>query len=397
MEKISIHQKNQDIFSTSFTHQHLFEGSTNDQTPNPTLRWSEQKANAWYKKNGWIVGCNYIPATAINQLEMWQEETFDPITIDKELSWAAALGFNTIRVFLHNLVWEQDHQSYLRRIDWFLSIAAVHGIRTILVLFDSVWDPNPSSGKQPDPRLHVHNSGWVQCPGYQVLNNTSRYEELHSYVHGIVDYFKNDDRVLLWDLFNEPDNMNLTSYKDDFYVQHKAELSMQLLQKTIQWVRAINPIQPITMAPWQWTSMETLSELDNYMFNHSDIISFHCYENKKDTESRILSLKKFNRPMVCTEYMARALGSTFQEILPLLKKYNVGACNWGLVQGKSQTHCCWNSWHNNTANEPEQWFHDILRPNGEPYDRAEEEFIKKVTRTEKKTSRKKTKADFQLI
>src|SRR5688572_4126258 len=242
--------------------------------PELAYRWSQQRANEWFEKNGWMVGCNYIPATAINQLEMWQEETFDPFTIDKELSWAAGLGFNTIRVFLHHLVWEQNPTAYLDRMDLFLSIADKHGIKTMFVLFDAVWNPFPKLGKQPEPRHNVHNSGWVQCPGYDVLNDPTRYDSLQHYVSGIVSRFKDDERVIIWDLFNEPDNMNIASYKDDNYAVHKAELSMNLLKKTINWVRSINPIQPITMAPWQfdWSDPTKLTALDNYMFTHSDII-----------------------------------------------------------------------------------------------------------------------------
>jgi hypothetical protein len=344
--------------------------------------WSEERANDWYEKQGWRVGCNYIPATAINQMEMWQSETFDPFTIDKELSWAASLGFNTIRVFLHNIVWQQDAQAYLRRIDYFLNIADKYGIKTMLVLFDSVWNPFPKEGKQNQPILNVHNSGWVQCPGFDILNNPDRYDELYSYVHGVVSYFKEDERVLLWDLFNEPDNMNLTSYKDDYYIRPKEELCLQLLQKTIHWVRNINPVQPITMAPWKWVDMDSLSVLDQYMFTHSDIISFHCYENKEGMKERIHSLKAYGRPVICTEYMARALASTFEEILPVLKSHNIGAFNWGLVQGKSQAHCPWDSWQITYKGEPEIWFHDIFRTNGEPYDKREVNFLKAFNRKE---------------
>lgn len=351
-------------------------------------KWSEQKAQEWYEKNGWPVGCNYIPSTAINQLEMWQAETFDPFVINKELSWAASLGFNTVRVFLHHLLWNQDPIGFVNRIDEFLTIASRHGIKTMFVLFDAVWDPFPKLGKQPEPRLNVHNSGWVQCPGYDLLNNTDRYDELHSYVNGIVHYFKDDERVLIWDLFNEPDNMNIASYKDDSYALHKAELSMQLLKKTINWVRVINPMQPITMAPWQydWSDQSKLTALDHYMFSHSDIISFHCYEKKRGMEKRIKHLKRYNRPMLCTEYMARPFNCTFQEIMPLLKKHKVGAYNWGLVAGKSQTHCPWDSWETKYESEPSVWFHDIFRQNGEPYNTTEVEFIKETT---KKDYRKK--------
>jgi hypothetical protein len=343
-------------------------------------RWSESKSKEWIEKQGWIVGCNYIPSNAINQIEMWQEETFNPELIDKELGWAADLGFNTVRVFLHQLLWEENSEGYLNKIDLFLAIASKHGIKSMLVLFDSVWDPFPKLGKQPEPRLNVHNSGWVQCPGYDVLNNPNRYDDLHSYVNGIVSHFKDDERVLIWDLFNEPDNMNITSYKDDDYAEHKAELSMALLKKTINWVRVINPQQPITMAPWKddWSCDSKISALDNYMFNHSDILSFHCYEDKDDLESRILTLQRFGRPMLCTEYMARPFKSTFQEILPILKKYNVGAYNWGLVAGKTQTHCPWDSWSVKYDNEPELWFHDIFRENGEAYKPEEITFLKEM-------------------
>jgi hypothetical protein len=349
-----------------------------DHDPELAYRWPEQKAQEWFDQHGWVVGCNYIPSNAINQIEMWQEESFSPEIIDRELGWAAGLGFNVARVFLHHLLWEQDKAGFLARIEEYLEISSKHGIKTMLVLFDAVWDPFPKLGKQPEPRHNVHNSGWVQCPGYDVLNDPNRYDDLHSYVTGIVSHFKADDRVLIWDLFNEPDNMNIASYKDDDYIAHKAELSMQLLKKTINWVRVINPMQPVTMAPWQenWHCSHRVSALDHYMFTHSDIISFHNYEDKDSLEQRLISIQRYNRPMLCTEYMARPFDSTFQEILPLMEKYKVGAFNWGLVAGKSQTHCPWDSWEKTYENEPELWFHDIFRTNGEAYLPDEVAFLK---------------------
>jgi len=348
--------------------------------PELAYRWTAERSQNWMDRNGWLVGCNYIPSNAINQLEMWQAETFSPELIEKELGWAAGLGFNTVRVFLHNLLWDQNPEGFLARIETFLDIAYSHNICTMLVLFDAVWDPFPKLGVQPMPKHNVHNSGWVQSPGYDVLNNPDRYDSLRDYVQGVVGHFKNDERVLIWDLYNEPDNMNLASYKDDDYVMHKAELSMALLKKTINWVRVINPTQPITMAPWQndWSCDTKITALDNYMFSHSDIVSFHCYEDKEGTEKRIQDIQRYGRPMLCTEYMARPFDSTFQDILPLFKKYGIGAYNWGFVAGKSQTHCPWDSWQIRYENEPELWFHDIFRENGEPYIRKEVEFLKKI-------------------
>ena len=347
-------------------------------------RWCKHKAYEWYENNGWIAGCNYIPATAINQLEMWQPETFDLACIDKELSWANDLGFNTIRVFLHHLLWEQDCVGFINRIHQFLTVADKYNIKTMFVLFDAVWDPYPKLGKQPDPKTNVHNSGWVQCPGADILKNTDSYDALRSYVEGVIGNFKDDDRVLLWDLFNEPDNTNMGSYKDYEYGTQKAELALLLLKKTFKWARALSPKQPLTAAPWKddWTNASSISLLDNYMFTNSDVISFHSYENKYDLEKRLKNLQRYNRPLLCSEYMARNLGSTFEDVLPLLKRYNVGALNWGFVAGKTQTHCPWDSWETEYNTEPEIWFHDIFRSTGEPYNIHEVQFIKSLLKQE---------------
>jgi hypothetical protein len=348
----------------------------------PADRWPEEKIKTWYNAQPWPVGCNYIPHYAINQLEMWQEESFNEDIISKELGWAANLGFNAVRVFLHQLLWEQDKEGFLHRMSLFLSAAQKHNIKTMFVLFDGVWDPYPQAGKQREPKMNVHNSGWVQCPGYDVLMDESKHDTLFGYVNGIVEHFKNDKRILAWDLYNEPDNLNLASYKEDQLAAHKADLALKLLQKATLWVRRVNPIQPLTMAPWQfdWSDPGKLSPLDEFMFTNSDIISFHCYEEKEGMAKRIQDLSRYKRPILCTEYMARPLKSTFQDILPLLKESNVGAFNWGFVAGKSQTHCPWDSWHQTSATEPDVWFHDIYRSNGEPYDKNEIDYLVRFNR-----------------
>ena len=94
-------------------------------------RWTPEEANAWYARQPWFVGCNFNPSTAINQLEMWQAESFDEPTIDRELKWAQELGFNSIRVYLHNLLWDQDRDGFIDRIDRFLAMADHHVTATL--------------------------------------------------------------------------------------------------------------------------------------------------------------------------------------------------------------------------------------------------------------------------
>ncbi|MGA7219965.1 MAG: cellulase family glycosylhydrolase [Candidatus Sulfotelmatobacter sp.] len=342
--------------------------------------WTTTRANQWYAQQPWLVGSNFIPSTAVNELEMWQPDTFDLPTIDRELGWAQGLGMNTMRVFLHNLLWQQDAQGFLGRMDQFLAVADKHHIRITFVLLDSVWDPNPHLGKQPAPTPHVHNSRWVQAPGADLLKDDSRWNaELKPYIVGVLRRFREDKRVLMWDLMNEPDN-DSSQYKAT-ELPDKAERALKLLKEEWKWAREANPSQPLTSGVWKgdWSSDANLSEMARFQLRNSDVITFHSYDRPEVTKKKIDSLRRFGRPIVCTEYMARPLGSTFASILPLLKKERVGAYNWGFVNGKSQTIYPWDSWDKPYASEPPVWFHDIFHKDGKPYDPKETELIRKLT------------------
>jgi len=250
----------------------------------------------------------------------------------------------------------------------------------MFVLLDSVWDPNPKSGKQRVPRPHVHNSGWVQAPGAEILRDRSRWDkEVRPYVVGVISRFRNDKRVLLWDLMNEPDNDN-PAYKAT-ELPNKEEVALQLLKQEWQWARSAHPSQPLTSGVWKgnWAADKDLTEIQRFQLENSDVITFHSYDQPEVTKRRIESLRHYGRPILCTEYMARPLGSTFTSILPLLKESKVAAYNWGFVNGKSQTIYPWDSWEKEYSAEPAVWFHDIFRQNGEPYDPKEVQLIKQLT------------------
>jgi len=309
-------------------------------------RWSTKRAHDWYDAQPWLVGSNFAPSTAINELEMWQADTFDLNTIDRELGWAQGIGMNTMRVFLHNLAWKQDPAGFLDRMDKFLAVADKHHIRIMFVLLDSVWDPNPQIGKQREPKPHVHNSGWVQAPGAAILKNPASWSaEIEPYVKGVIGRFKDDRRVVIWDLMNEPDNEN-GSYKST-ELPNKAEVAEQLLAKVWVWARDAKPSQPLTSGVWKkldFTDDSKLSAMEKLQLENSDVITFHNYDPPDKMLAEIQSLRHFHRPVICTEYMARPRGSTFETVLPVLKTENVGAYNWGFVSGKSQTIYPWDSW-----------------------------------------------------
>lgn len=268
-------------------------------------RWTEARANAWYAAQPWPVGSDFLPSTAINELEMWQADTFDPVTMDRELGWAQAIGMNTMRVFLHNLLWEQDPDGFKKRINTFLTIAARHHIRPIFVLFDSCWDPFPKLGPQHPPIPGVHNSGWVQAPGAAVLADPAQYPKLQEYVVGVVRAFANDPRILAWDVWNEPHDEKPDVYGKDQPVNTNGVV-LKLVSETFAWARSAHPTQPLTSGvvfDVAWTSLDLMPPMARMQIEQSDIITFHNYSWPENFEQTVLELQQYHRPLICTEYM----------------------------------------------------------------------------------------------
>ncbi len=342
-------------------------------------RWSEERAWEWSRDQPWRVGSNFIPSTASNQLEMWQSATFDAETIDRELGWAAEIGMNAARVYLHDIVWRDDAVGFMDRIERYLEIAESHGVGTMLVLFDSVWNPAPRPGPQPTPQPRTHNAGWVQSPGAEILSNRARHDELEGYVTEIVGRFSKDTRVFAWDLMNEPDNPNLPDELQSR--KEKTANALALLEKTFGWARGAGPVQPLTSGVWRgsWADPEALSDMMRFQLTQSDVVSFHCYEDAAHMRAWIGDLEQYGRPLFCTEFMARTQGSTFEAVLPVLAEKRVGAICWGLVAGRTQTIYPWDSWAKPYDGEPDPWFHDVFRGDGSAYSAREVEVIRRLT------------------
>jgi hypothetical protein len=324
-------------------------------------RWPVEKARTWYATHPWISGANFTPSTAINQLEMWQAATFDPAAIDRELGYAEGIGFNTMRVFLHSLAWQQDPAGFKQRLDTYLGLADKHHIQTMFVFFDDCWNKDPKTGLQPAPQTGVHNSGWVQDPGDPASSDSLTFSKLRPYVTDVLTRFGHDKRVLLWDLYNEPGNTK------------KRNASLPLLRNVFAWARAVGPDQPLSTGVWNWN----FAELNAFQLANSDITTYHNYDDEAAHRQVIQIMKAYGRPLICTEYMARPRNSRFATIMPLLKKENVGAINWGLVDGKTNTKY---QWENPIASgaDPLEWFHEVFRRDGTPYRQDETDLIRQL-------------------
>ena len=331
-------------------------------------RWSEEKANQWYYSQDWPVGCDYIVSNAINQIDMWQESTFSPDLIDRELAMAEELGFNTVRLFLHDLVYEADPKGLKTRISEVLDICGNHGIKVVMTFFTNGGKfDNVSLGQQPAPTPGVHNPEWRQTPGAEVVNDPAQWGRLERYVKDILKTFKKDKRIYCWCLYNEPENDN------------RGANSLPLMREAFKWGWEINPDQPLTAPYASLMASDDRSNLAiwGFLAENCDIMSFHCYNPVYTLMDKYITpLKKMNRPIICTECVGRPANTLF-DMFAICRKENIGVLSFGLIDSKMQCKFHWDS--KAGAVEPKVWFHDLYHADGTPYDKNEIAFIKQIT------------------
>eukprot|EP00347_Sterkiella_histriomuscorum_P006684 403351829 len=359
-------------------------------------RWTVKQANAWFQSTlGWRAGVNFIPSTAVNTLEMWQAETYDRETINRELGLVKSLGMQVIRVFLHHKVWAQDQKGFMARLEDFLTMASRNDVSVILVMFDDCWNAEANLGKQPDPIPGVHNSQWVRSPGEKETDDENQFGLFEQYFSSVIGHYKWDPRIYMWDIYNEPGNNGFEAR------------SLPLLKAAFKWAQAQDPDQAITAGVWNLkgapntehinynlkpnsNALEAsngggFKELIELQLSQSDIITFHVYADIPGTTNFVNYITEHaeGRLIMCTEYMARTINSQFSTHIPLFREQNIVAINWGLVSGKTNTIYPWGSPAG--APEPKIWFHDIFRKDGTPFDEDEVYTIRVYTEWINKT------------
>jgi hypothetical protein len=322
-----------------------------------TDKWTAEAAWAWLGKQPWWLGFNYVPSTAVNTTEFWQAATFDLPTIRRELGWAADAGFNACRVFIQELVWEADPRGFEQRFDRFLGAAAEHGIGVMPTLFDDCAfnKREPFLGQQEEPLPGRMMTSWTASPGHARVLDRAAWPALQRYVEGVVRAFGRDPRVVMWDLYNEPGNEGM------------GDRSLPLVEQAFVWARRGGAEQPLTISVWNQS--ESFAALNAAMLEGSDVVSFHLYGPLADTEALMDKLQAHGRPVVCTEWMARPLGSRITTHLPVFRQRGVGCFVWGLVNGRTQTHIPWEFLKGKV--DKTEWFHDLFHADGKPY--AEDE------------------------
>jgi len=326
-----------------------------------SVRWSAERANQWYAKQPWPCGFNYIPANVISYTEMWMPHAYDGKIIDRELALAQGIGCNCLRVVLPFVVWEHDPDAFRQRLRDFLGVCDKRGLRVMLSLFDDCCEiKDPIYGQQPDVVNGVYANAWSASPGHSLVRDSKSWSRLERYITDIIASFKDDPRVWVWDLYNEPTNGGM------------GNASLALLVEVIAWARRVAPSQPLTIG--EWNKNEALNKICREC---SDIITFHNYNHSDRLAQHIESLKPYGRPIINTEWLCRHGQSVPETCLPIFRRENVGCMHWGLVNGRTQTHLHW-GWTPDKG-EPEVWQHDLYHGDHTPYKEMEIDLFREYT------------------
>ena len=351
--------------------------------------WSREQACDWYNNRPWLRGCNFMSSIDANRVEQWQELDFEEHmkVADAELKLAADTGFNTIRLVMEIAVWDAEHDSYMKHLEHYLETAWKYGISSMIVFGndcmppkDENWKPVKTGVQTCDWGYHggrkYSQHGRFAQMGYHLLDEPEYEHKFYDMEAEIIDKYKDDPRVCIWDLYNEPGN------------SHRDSVTMPHLKKYYETAWEIRPSQPLTSGAWRdlTKGYGGLSEVEKYVLDNSDIISFHNYGDYLTNIKILRFLKTLGRPIICTEWLCRGLHNTVQEIYPLFYLEKVGCYNWGFVAGKYQTYEPWESiWADYAAGGARdfdftKWFHDLYRPSYRPYDPHEIDLIKEVNR-----------------
>lgn len=344
-------------------------------------RWTAEEATEWYEAFPWIRGCNFIGSDCAGRIDMWQsyrsEEHF--ATAERELALAEKIGFNSIRLLVEFDVWYQEHDAFTENLERYIALAASHGLSVVIALANEAAISRGEFSLKPlgeqSYALGYHQGRLplspeqAAKPGIHPLEVEPWKSHYLRMVREIVEKYRDDERVVMWNVYNEPGIII-------------GERAIPLLSALFETVRACDPVQPLAADVWHPVKGGEISNpIDKVSFELSDVISFHSYTAYRWFVPQIEALKKLGRPIFLTEWLNRISHNDVAEIYPLLYLEKIACYCWGFVVGKTQTNEPWDSlwlqYENGTHPELDftKWQHDLFRPSLHPYDPHEIEII----------------------
>ena len=291
-----------------------------------TKKWSIAKAKEWHEKTPWLRGCNYLPADCCNRIAFWQELDFEQhlATMDKELALMTSIGFNSIRMILEFVVWDQQHDGFMQRFERVLQTAAKHGIGLMVGFGNDCVMPKddtefrlPSVGPQHcdwgyhGGQKHKHRPLPPGVAGYNpFLDEPETAERVYAMIHEIMAKYAADPRIVVWDLFNEPGNAN------------RGEITLPHLKQFFAEARKQETLQPVTTGVWGWAAKRTYAPTEAFSLENSDVISYHNYLPYQANIDQIIELRKYG--VHVTNVSPGAVDTGLYSISPAMTKLGKG-------------------------------------------------------------------------
>lgn len=353
-------------------------------------RWTKEQAWDWYNARPWVMGVNYVPAITLHGIELFQEDTHEEVmqSVRREFTLMQDVGINSVRVFLPFNVWYHDREKFFERMDRFLAELDAHGVTMMPVIFnDCVGFRKPDDVTPPRP------GGWqhydIGCHGGQKADNAFSGETrrvawilwdepewrpvLEEYERALIGRYRDDPRIYCWDLWNEPGNSN------------RHDMSIPYLRRAFEIGRELDPIQPLTAAPWSYPADygvnpdADVEPIQRVALDESDIVTFHNYECIERVRNVIAGIEREGRPMLNTEWLNRVLDNMVQDNLPLYHEKRIGSYSWGLVAGKSQHFLPWDNLWSNRSLPLQRWQHDLFDTYHTAYDPEELAIMRRLS------------------
>ncbi len=347
-------------------------------------QWSKEQAWRWYNDQPWIRGFNGYPSNCVNRIAMWQEfehkEVFEQI--EYEFNLAKETGFNAVRAIIQFECWYYQHDSFMKNLEEYFSLADKYGLKVMLTLGNDCTVSKVNFKPVVFGKQHIDwgyhsgiktgpHSGGTTVPGYALLDDPEIEPKYYEMVDEIAAKYCKDDRLQIWDVWNEPGNGN------------RGNISLKAMTKFFEIIRSHNPIQPLTADCWRYSEdLVPDREIEKAAIELSDVITFHYYGSFENMVIIIENLKKYGRPIINNEWLNRISGNNVCEIFPLFYLEKIGSYHWGLIAGFSQTYEPWGNYYAEYLKEGSdldltKWQHDIYRFNGLPYDVKEIKTIKR--------------------
>lgn len=347
-------------------------------------QWSKEQAWRWYNDQPWIRGFNGYPSNCVNRIAMWQEfehkEVFEQI--EYEFNLAKETGFNAVRAIIQFECWYYQHDSFMKNLEEYFSLADKYGLKVMLTLGNDCTVSKVNFKPVVFGKQHIDwgyhsgiktgpHSGGTTVPGYALLDDPEIEPKYYEMVDEIAAKYCKDDRLQIWDVWNEPGNGN------------RGNISLKAMIKFFEIIRSHNPIQPLTADCWRYSEdLVPDREIEKAAIELSDVITFHYYGSFENMVIIIENLKKYGRPIINNEWLNRISGNNVCEIFPLFYLEKIGSYHWGLIAGFSQTYEPWGNYYAEYLKEGSnldltKWQHDIYRFNGLPYDVKEIKTIKR--------------------